>query len=1265
MRNPGLIFKSAGGFASVIIAILFCYASLAADLPVDSKPAAVDAARYADFMANEVLDLQDLAEGADVQRRMFDRMTPPGFSWFQPMFPAVVPFVAANFDEPFLSALLGEDRNSVAVYPLALALNPKTRETLVYNVEEKLIATIPADKAFRYWPGDVDPARVTLQLDLLPMEDVEKYLYTEGRIAEIAGSASLGSAKISRKGGAAKRSLGASEFGICNIQHLTNGNFRLTVTNGDQTAEIFAYTVWHTSSVVVVTWTNEQSNVVTDTNTLWTPVSPPYNGWESEWDCLATNLLLTNGVGIWDNTSISSNARVRFYAAAHSADADGDRLTDGAEKFVYHTDPNEIDTDEDGLLDGFDIAIGIGDARYALWATNGIVYFENNGTRTFKGELTADTSPLNSDTDSDGLPDGWEVQNGLDATDANGNNGPDGDPDDDSFDNELELELGAPANNAAWNGNQLAYRLTHVHTVMVTNPLPATNQIGMRVDIEKSADCGGTAGTQNVTDDFNVPALLECGYYINITVEGSVEDVDTNYDMVSFEAYTNTPYFQGHYNRPKECRMVGDSAMRNILILANNSVHLRYDTVSYKWHSGAYCEITEATNTGPYRVVISGDDSICLGDPVSFSANGAAGPPYTWNGSGVSVGTNGVVTGLSPGFATVTASDSGGCTGEKKVLVLKPDIGTVANLADRTLHPGADRKPISLPQTLPSVWAGQMEFTISGALAYWAPTGGTPFTTAAFSNAQLPQTIYLEGDGCGTGNATFTIDGPPGCGTNTPIHVFGVNATLDGITEQDEESPGGFIADSTTHTNAPRTLLTLDACGSAGSSGNLVLTWDSAVVRIYTAASGGSALTQVSIPFSGFNGTNLYVEGVAPGSNTISWSYSGQADCKDEIFATVLKIDFIRDENCSGYDDSLTPPWIMVPETGNNTATAEIVPAAVANQIGFMSADTSKATVSPATASVSPQTVIVSGVAKGDTEIQAKLSGPSVACAILKTTVKERVDKTVTIHAITEENDDVQAIPVGQGQPNQTCITAGTNGVLNTTIAGDDTVSGDYITTGPDGICDTTASGDDVQVIVVGNGMASATCVGEGANNFRDTIASGDDAVSGNDINTGSDGICNTTAKATNLVPSNAPDAATLQSYLNDLFSKQANVFITVTRSDYSVNYDLDRNGGVPDPPNTGEMDAISAAAMDNTADVNMYFVNVMDAPIATTIISRHEGWIQDSHEGITEFIAAHEICHAIGRSGHSADVNDLMYSQDTGASPCNLKKNEWDMINP
>ena len=88
------------------------------------------------------------------------------------MFPLVVPFDAENFDEKFLDELLGEDKNSVAIYPLSLILDPKTRKTLVYNAEGKLIAAIPADRVSLEWPEDADPARVTLLLDLLPAEDV-------------------------------------------------------------------------------------------------------------------------------------------------------------------------------------------------------------------------------------------------------------------------------------------------------------------------------------------------------------------------------------------------------------------------------------------------------------------------------------------------------------------------------------------------------------------------------------------------------------------------------------------------------------------------------------------------------------------------------------------------------------------------------------------------------------------------------------------------------------------------------------------------------------------------------------------------------------------------------------------------------------------------------------------------------------------------------------------------------------------------------------
>ena len=92
---------------SVAIAALGL-AAWASDSARTEKPAAVDAQEYADFMAHEALDVQDLAEGAEIQRRTFNRMTPPGLAWVQPMFPMAVPFDAVNFDDKFLDELLGD-----------------------------------------------------------------------------------------------------------------------------------------------------------------------------------------------------------------------------------------------------------------------------------------------------------------------------------------------------------------------------------------------------------------------------------------------------------------------------------------------------------------------------------------------------------------------------------------------------------------------------------------------------------------------------------------------------------------------------------------------------------------------------------------------------------------------------------------------------------------------------------------------------------------------------------------------------------------------------------------------------------------------------------------------------------------------------------------------------------------------------------------------------------------------------------------------------
>jgi hypothetical protein len=104
-----------------------------------------------------------------------------------------------------------------------------------------------------------------------------------------------------------------------------------------------------------------------------------------------------------------------------AGDPDGDNRTNAQEYNggTDSTNPNNPDTDGDGLDDG--------------------------------GEFTAGTGPHDTDSDDDLLPDGWEVDNGLDPLDDGTTdiaNGPDGDPDADQLVNALEYELGADPNDS-------------------------------------------------------------------------------------------------------------------------------------------------------------------------------------------------------------------------------------------------------------------------------------------------------------------------------------------------------------------------------------------------------------------------------------------------------------------------------------------------------------------------------------------------------------------------------------------------------------------------------------------------------------------------------------------------------------------------------------------------------------------------------------------------------------------------------------------------
>ena len=112
------------------------------------------------------------------------------------------------------------------------------------------------------------------------------------------------------------------------------------------------------------------------------------------------------------------------------------------------TDPNNSDTDGDGLSDGY------GEDKNF----NGWIDGDTNSNRVWSvGELWQETDPLNPDTDGDGLPDGWEVRYGLDPLDSGVigarnmrtgaiisslEHGADGDPDGDGFSNLVELKNG-------------------------------------------------------------------------------------------------------------------------------------------------------------------------------------------------------------------------------------------------------------------------------------------------------------------------------------------------------------------------------------------------------------------------------------------------------------------------------------------------------------------------------------------------------------------------------------------------------------------------------------------------------------------------------------------------------------------------------------------------------------------------------------------------------------------------------------------------------
>lgn len=221
------------------------------------------------------------------------------------------------------------------------------------------------------------------------------------------------------------------------------------------------------------------------------------------------NLADSDNDGLTDDYEINTSS-----TNPNNSDSDNDNLDD-AREIELGTDANNADTDSDGMNDGWEIESeldpmendanldldgdGLSNAQeftYGTQANN--VDSDNDDLSDYNEVITFSTNPLNSDTDSDNMPDGWETTYSLDPLSDDALL----DSDSDGINNIDEFTYGSDPSNAASRPTIIAFDFESGETPEAWFT-PEDSDAGWQTDTTNSSEGSSSIRPQIITHNQN------------------------------------------------------------------------------------------------------------------------------------------------------------------------------------------------------------------------------------------------------------------------------------------------------------------------------------------------------------------------------------------------------------------------------------------------------------------------------------------------------------------------------------------------------------------------------------------------------------------------------------------------------------------------------------------------------------------------------------------------------------------------------------------